>query len=157
MKRCSEENCEEKSRSRGLCNKHYARLLKAGTLEPIYDYNKYSEVDTIKDTRPGHRGLLSINIINDIKYKAIQRVKTWNLMHKEAFKLITSSCHYCNFKPTWPENRVGIDRVNNLVGYEISNCVPCCFSCNSAKKEFTEQEFINWIKQVYEHFIMKGN
>lgn len=158
--KCLVEDCETKAFCKEYCQQHYDLLRRRNTVKRLrskYDLDKYEIIDNIKDTRPGHRGLLAINIINDIKYKARKRNKLWELTHGEAFKLITSSCNYCNFKPSWPENRVGIDRVNNSIGYELSNCVPCCSTCNSAKGELSTQEFLNWIKRIYNNFILKGN
>ena len=153
MNICSVEGCNKKSRSRGLCNTHYTKLLRAGPITSLYDHKGYDELDGIKDTRPGHRGSLSVNIVNDIKYKAIKRGKVWNLAHTEAFQLIRGQCYYCGFIPSWPDTRVGIDRVNNDIGYENTNCVSCCFTCNSAKGILTTEEFYSWIKRVYEHSI----
>lgn len=155
MKQCIKENCSRLARSRGLCNSHYTQLLRQGPLKSLYDHKGYDELDGIKDTRPGHRGSLAVNIVNDIKYKAVKRGKIWNLTHPEAFKLIKSPCTYCCFMPTWPENRVGIDRVDNSKGYDFSNCVPCCFTCNSAKGEMSLDEFKSWIARTYSHYIKK--
>ena len=46
-------------------------------------------------------------------------------------------CSYC------PElNTTGIDRVDNSVGYILSNCVPCCEWCNRMKLDYTKDDFI---------------
>lgn len=132
---------------------HAQRLWRTGRLDK--KKGKYTEINQTKDPRPGYRGYLEANTIDDIKQKAKQRKKTWTLSPLEAFTLITSVCHYCGFTPKWPESRVGIDRVNNDIGYEPSNCVSCCFTCNSAKKEKTVDEFKEWIKTVYEKFVAK--
>jgi hypothetical protein len=72
----------------------------------------------------------------------------------EQFKEITSKpCHYCNGFSTNrnPKSRGnGIDRKNSDVGYEINNCVPCCATCNFIKNNMGYEDFINYIKQVYE-------
>lgn len=149
MNKCLIEGCDKKPRSRGLCNTHYTKLLRAGPLTSLYDHKGYDELDGIKDTRPGHRGSLAVNIVNDIKYKAIKRGKSWELSHIEAFKLIKTQCAYCGFIPQWPATRVGIDRINNSNGYILSNCAPCCFTCNSAKGVMSTEQFMQWIKQVY--------
>jgi len=38
----------------------------------------------------------------------------------------------------------GIDRINNNVGYESGNCVPCCNICNRAKLNRDKNAFIQW-------------
>jgi len=42
----------------------------------------------------------------------------------------------------------GIDRVNNSAGYTNHNTVPCCKTCNLAKRDSTVEEFENWITQL---------
>jgi len=44
---------------------------------------------------------------------------------------------------------LGIDRMNNEVGYIITNVVPCCKICNWCKSNLTIQEFREWINKVY--------
>jgi hypothetical protein len=45
----------------------------------------------------------------------------------------------------------GIDRLNNNLGYCISNSVPCCRWCNYSKNNRTESEFLLWVNNVYNH------
>ncbi len=150
---CKTEGCGGKHFGLGYCRKHHARFKRNGTDISKYDMTRQDEVsiDTVKDTGLGRRGLLYVNIINDIKFKARKRGKEWDLSHAQAFKLITASCEYCGFKPNWPESRVGIDRVENDIGYKIENCVPCCFTCNSAKGDKTLEEFILWVERIHNH------
>jgi hypothetical protein len=149
MEKCKVEGCNTKRHALGLCRKHHARFIRHGSTDSKYDKEGYSKLGGVKDTRPGARGSLAVNLINDIKYKGMQRGKSWELTHKQAFELITATCTYCGYTPEWPKNRIGIDRVDNNKGYVPENCVPCCFDCNSAKKEKTLEEFIDWIKKVY--------
>ena len=71
-------------------------------------------------------------------------------------------CHYCGGLPANVSCRVeinntngeyvynGIDRVDNKKGYEISNCVTCCFVCNRARRNMTLSDFNGWIKRLTE-------
>lgn len=43
----------------------------------------------------------------------------------------------------------GIDRVDNSVGYVLSNCVPCCSTCNRMKGTMSSEEFKEKIKLIY--------
>jgi hypothetical protein len=73
-----------------------------------------------------------------------------------SFMFLTSSpCYYCGLPPskvrksfcgayTWN----GIDRVDSTHGYELWNCVPCCHTCNIAKRAMTTSEFYAWIDRV---------
>lgn len=148
---CKVEGCGMKHFSFGLCRKHHARFKRHGTTDSKYDKNGYSKLGGVKDSRPWARGSLAVNLINDIKYKATKRGKEWRLSHEQAFSLISKQCTYCGFEPNWPDNRVGIDRVNNDVGYQIDNCVSCCFTCNSAKGVMSYEDFKEWVLKVYKH------
>jgi hypothetical protein len=151
MRKCAVDNCDKDYFCKTFCQMHYDLMRRRGTLDKIRPpYIKVASdiKDKIKDVGKGRRGFLAVNIVNDIKFKAKQRGKTWSLTGEQAFKLITSACYYCGFIPTWPTNRVGIDRVKNSQGYLVSNCVPCCFTCNSAKKELSQEEFYLWVKQI---------
>lgn len=69
--------------------------------------------------------------------------------------LIFSNCHYCGSSPdqtySWYKIKFnGLDRVNNRIGYEIENCVPCCITCNFAKKDLSYSTFINWLDRIVE-------
>lgn len=50
----------------------------------------------------------------------------------------------------------GIDRSDSSKGYWANNVETCCKYCNTAKNIMSEDEFINFIKRVYEHFKRNG-
>ena len=79
----------------------------------------------------------------------------------EQFEVLTKQkCHYCNCEPSM-KCRVkggngsyiynGLDRVDNSIGYKISNIVPCCNFCNRAKKCMSQEEFIERCVAVARH------
>ena len=152
MRTCDVKDCDKKHSALGYCRKHHTRFIRNGTTDSLYDRSGYDPLDAIKDTREGHRGNYAVNIINDIKFKAIKRKKDWLLTHQQAFEIIKSPCHYCGIEPNWPNGRVGIDRTDNAVGYTFENCAPCCFTCNSAKGIMGKEKFREWIKRIHEHF-----
>jgi 5-methylcytosine-specific restriction endonuclease McrA len=83
---------------------------------------------------------------------------------KEDVKFLgTKDCHYCGAPPSnlyrknhkgGRRNHVvrysGIDRVDSSKGYALDNVVPCCKHCNWAKGSRTQEEFLGWIRSVYE-------
>jgi hypothetical protein len=80
----------------------------------------------------------------------------------EISNLIMSSCNYC--MSTVEESglvsnrhnkmkRMGIDRVNNSVGYHTSNCVPCCVVCNRVKRDNS----LSYIQQLYPTILKNVN
>ena len=71
--------------------------------------------------------------------------------------LVRKPCYYCgiiagntkitkNCKEGFKYN--GIDRVDSSLGYTANNVVPCCGTCNIAKKDKSQEEFINWAKSI---------
>lgn len=94
----------------------------------------------------------------------------------EFSKLSKSPCSYCNTEHSRViEDRLceskdkkklsehillmnGIDRVDPSLGYTVDNVVPCCSKCNFAKHTMQRQEFLDWIKNVYEHlFVIRAS
>lgn len=73
--------------------------------------------------------------------------------------IIRQDCFYCGKSPTNRQKTKnsldggllynGIDRVNSTLDYTTSNAVPCCRTCNLAKRDRTKQEFLDWITRVY--------
>ena len=41
---------------------------------------------------------------------------------------------------------------NNLLGYTVENCLPCCQICNGAKSDMTYEEFMSWIQDIAQEF-----
>ena len=64
-----------------------------------------------------------------------------NLMEIKNAKLMSDTIIYCN----------GIDRISNNLGYTKENSVACCSCCNFAKHTMNKDEFLKWIKKVYEY------
>ena len=70
-------------------------------------------------------------------------------LNQEEFRLITSSpCYYCGKSPDFSNKYRyrkkeyvyyynGIDRINNKLGYELTNVVACCRNCNLMKGDIT--------------------
>lgn len=79
----------------------------------------------------------------------------------EYFRKITKKdCFYCGLPPSnvhkIPQANgeyiySGVDRVNNDKGYTVDNCVPCCKTCNTAKRVMGYKEFIEWVIRIYGH------
>jgi len=94
------------------------------------------------------------------KYKggAKRRKLEFSLSKEEFRKLTLGNCIYCGKEPSQIFNYKGsygtytyngVDRKNNSVGYVIENCASCCGICNERKGSMNYDEFILWIKMVY--------
>lgn len=91
-----------------------------------------------------------------------QRGIEWNLTEQEFKSLIKQRCHYCNEEPSRHQSVSyrddyelvnGVDRIDSSKGYCITNCVPCCNTCNLMKNTLTKETFFNKISQIYNHSI----
>jgi hypothetical protein len=61
-------------------------------------------------------------------YKAKTHRQEWSISREEYEKLIQQGCYYCE-KSLHPTG-IGLDRLNNDMGYSPTNVVPCCTGCN---------------------------
>lgn len=71
--------------------------------------------------------------LRDVKHHANQRNIPFQLSDEQAVALFTGQCVYCGHCAT-DTHVIGIDRVDNNGIYVLSNCVPCCKTCNRMKR-----------------------
>lgn len=97
-------------------------------------------------------------LLSNYKCNAKKRKLSFNLNEEDFFYMTKEKCFYCNKEPsrilyrkgyneTYTFN--GIDRLNNNIGYEKTNCVPCCTFCNRQKGAMNKDDFLDWVKRVY--------
>lgn len=84
-----------------------------------------------------------------LAYKKTSYVRgiNFNLSFEQFLTFWNKPCNYCGSKI----DGVGIDRVDNKIGYELKNCVPCCTRCNTYKMTDYTSDFFSHIKQIYKH------
>ncbi len=80
------------------------------------------------------------------------------LLTKEEFAGLTKeNCWYCGRPPAQISKDYrytayyiynGVDRVDNDKGYILSNCIPCCGTCNRMKYIHSGEDFINQIRKI---------
>lgn len=87
------------------------------------------------------------------KYKksAVIRKKNFELSEDEFNEIIKNKCYICG--NTNSINAIGVDREDNMEGYTLNNCRPCCSYCNYMKKNYTYSRFLKQIKLITEHSI----
>lgn len=105
--------------------------------------------------------LAATKVWHTYKYHAERRNYIWKLTKKQVEEIIIQVCHYCGvensnvFKGRGAGYKDfhynGIDRVNNNLGYTIDNIVPCCYTCNMTKRTSSKEEFLTWVKRVYDY------
>lgn len=89
---------------------------------------------------------------------AKKRDLRFNLTKEEFAELTSLICYYCGSEPREVKKKAsdfvsrkmnGIDRLDSSKGYELSNCVSCCKTCNYMKLEMSVSEFLNHIDKIY--------
>lgn len=94
-------------------------------------------------------------LFSQYRHNAKIRGFEWHLS-MEQFEILTSrDCHYCGSSPNQTAvfrrhkyTYNGVDRIDSLLGYTESNCVPCCGFCNRAKSDYSYQQFIDWLDRL---------
>jgi hypothetical protein len=89
-------------------------------------------------------------LYNYFLYSAKTRSITCTMSYEEFLRFTKQiHCHYCDSKISWSSFAISkngakhnLDRKNNNLGYNKSNCVVCCWRCNRGKSSmFT---YIEW-------------
>ena len=78
------------------------------------------------------------------KRDAGRRGIEFNLTFDQFMVLWRKPCTYC----TSSIETIGIDRVNNSVGYVEANIVPCCKICNKMKLDMDQSVFVSHCKKI---------
>lgn len=104
--------------------------------EGIFNY------DLWPDTKPSVYGMY--------KNRASKKEIEFNITKEQYDKYIIESCYYCGKKSS-DTHINGIDRKNNSIGYNESNCVTCCSQCNYMKGYLGNDEFISACKKISHH------
>ena len=90
------------------------------------------------------------NRYNTYRQGARRRGHEFDLERPTFERLIRSACSYCGTAPR-SASRLdigGIDRVDNDQGYHAANCVPCCFTCNAAKRAMPPEHWRTWLRAI---------
>lgn len=88
------------------------------------------------------------NKYSEYRRNAKRRWYEFNLSVDEFKKIISQKCYYC-----WSNGKVWIDRLSPKIWYSIENCVPCCRLCNRTKATMNYEEFVLYIKTLYNNLI----
>lgn len=119
-----------------------------------------------RGNRAKEPGLASFNsLYGNYARKSHSKNRDFDLT-REKFKELTScDCYYCGRPPIRKRQAKhdsgfylfnGIDKVIPTIGYIEGNCVPCCFPCNYAKSNMSQEEFYAHIKRMYDFSVKQG-
>lgn len=82
-----------------------------------------------------------------LKHRHSKRGWSGDLLSIEDFTILfVLPCSYCG-----GESNGGIDRIDNALGYTLSNSTPCCEVCNHMKWNLTKSKFLNHAKRIANH------
>ena len=119
-------------RTRKSYAKHREKRIEAGRLwkkaHPDYNQKRYRENPELR--------------LWYYKDRSRKRNIDWSLSDEQALLLFTSTCYYCG------EDGLGIDRIDNKLGYIPENCVSCCKECNTMKMDSTLEVFLNKVSKI---------
>lgn len=98
-------------------------------------------------TNIGNKALTSF-----LNYRSAAKTRGYDfeLTEDQFNSIVNDDCIYCG-APKELTN-IGIDRIDNEMGYTTSNCVPCCRHCNNRKQGTSLEE---WAVRVLHIRIMR--
>ena len=76
----------------------------------------------------------------------VRRNLEWDITFEQFKSFWKEPCTYCGTEI----KTIGLDRVDNNIGYVMSNIVPCCKWCNYMKRTYTVEELISQCKKIVE-------
>ncbi len=77
---------------------------------------------------------------------ALNRNLEFNLSLEEFKSFWQKDCHFCSDTI----NTIGIDRLDNNLGYTLENVVSCCKICNFMKRNLSVEDFLTKCKRITE-------
>jgi hypothetical protein len=89
----------------------------------------------------------------EYRYNAQKRGIEFKLSVEEFEDITNKECHYCggySLDTNIKSRGNGIDRMYSDKPYEVSNCVTSCATCNFIKNIMPYENFIKYIRKIYE-------
>jgi hypothetical protein len=90
-------------------------------------------------------------IKNPCEYCGSQNTMKFHSCYKQDGTLkkhVKKQLTYIKLKNAYVEHN-GLDRVNSLKGYSLDNVVSCCERCNEMKMQYSVEEFLKHIKNIF--------
>lgn len=132
----NKQNLEENKKYK----KQYTKLWRQRNKNYLKEYNK------------NRWNVYKYNIevfYSSYKSDAKRKNRIFSLTLDQFSNLVTQNCFYCNASAQQSEKKLnGIDRVDSLQGYILTNCIACCIVCNRMKLNYTKEFFINHVLKI---------
>ena len=158
---------EWKSNNKERCNKYYVKS-RLKTREKMGEkvYLKCLS-ERIKQYRKNHPEMMKMIYEKskkdpNVKYNtyirsAKKRHITFEIDFDFCKKLFTGECYYCKEKYINDGYLIGIDRVDNKIGYIETNCVSCCKICNYIKCTMEKELLHEKIRHIMTYMKLSSN
>jgi len=104
---------------------------------------RYQQTEKYKEKYKESRNTLK-RTFYDYKRGAEIRNKSFELTREQFALYWKKPCIYCQSDI----ETIGLDRVDNLIGYNVDNVVPCCKICNYAKSNMSLVDFHSWAIRI---------
>lgn len=83
--------------------------------------------------------------------RALKKQIDFVITEEEYMTIIESDCYMCGKKNS-VDHCNGIDRFDNIIGYTLENCRPCCGECNYMKKKYKYSIVLDQLKLIYDKY-----
>ena len=123
----------------------YRQKHKAKLREYLQAWRKANPDKWKKQAQRHNYNVARNNPVPTYRWHARKRGRTWELDNEFCLTLMNEPCHYCGFVAKFLN---GIDRKDNARGYEIDNVLPCCGTCNYAKRCMSYENFQQYLERV---------
>ena len=117
----------------------------------------------LKGFQPLPIGMAARNAVyHKYEIQARERNLAWSLTGARFDEFTSQACHYCGLPPSNRKRKPGIngdfvysglDRMDNLQGYEEGNVVPCCIECNRLKGKMPYSRFTTWLDRIVSYHL----
>lgn len=122
------------------CNKCYQRNL-ANKNRPLYRNRckayRDNNLEVFKKRENAYRKTVKARF-STLNQQLNKRGLAVTITFEQYSELIKNLCYYC--EGPLPQTGHGLDRLDNNKGYDLSNVVPCCGSCNKIKQDILTPE-----------------
>ena len=93
---------------------------------------RYERVRFFRQTNPRYK-------FSEYKSNSTSRRLGFQMSYDDFLSFWQKPCFYCHR----PISTIGLDRVDNSIGYRAGNVVSCCKPCNWAKSKMSSAEFVS--------------
>ncbi len=87
---------------------------------------------------------------NSSRSKAKGRELSWSIDFENYELLQQSGCFYCS-ENLLNKTSVGLDRINNDLGYDLMNVLPCCGDCNKVRQDKLTVNEMTEVRQLLKY------